>query len=297
MRLVHLSDIHVWRIPRNPFRLAGKRLVGATALLLGRARRFRLERLEEVVERVRALAPDHLVITGDLTTLATPEEFAMARAALEPILADPARATVIPGNHDRYTRSATRDRLFEQSFGAFAPEGRYPWLRTIGPGTALLGLDPTRPGLTARGVLAAGQLARARALLEDAGPIPRLLVACHYPLAVPPAYARALAHKPLVGAGALLEWLEGVGRHLYLCGHVHETWAFRPSAVPDQLSLNPGPPLMSDPDGQRPPGFFEIVLEGARVTVVRHEWTAGAWSARPFHEERFFFPDCPVDES
>lgn len=289
MRLVHLSDIHVWWIPWNPLRLAGKRLVGATALALGRARRFRRARLPDLVERVRALEPDHVMITGDLTTLATHEEFEIARAALAPLLGDPDRATVIPGNHDRYTRAAARDRLFEQAFGAFAPEGPYPWLRSIGPGTAVLGLDPTRPGLTARGVLSERQLERARTILEGAPAIPRLLVACHYPATAPLAHAHALAGKPMVGSDALLEWLQGVGRHLYLCGHVHEAWAFRPPQAPNQLSLNPGAPLMSDPHGSHPPGFFEVVLEGPDVSVIRHAWTESGWSACLFHEERGFF--------
>ncbi len=289
MRLIHLSDIHVWWVPWNPLRLIGKRLIGASALALGRARRFRLERLPDLVERVLALDPEHLIITGDLTTLATPEEFAIARAALAPLLADPSRATVIPGNHDRYTRGAARGGLFERAFGEFSPGGSYPWLRVIGAGTAILGLDPTRPGLTARGVLSPRQLEEARRILEQWPPIPRLLVACHYPVIAPPAQARALAGKPMIGSPALVHWLEGVGRHLYLCGHVHRAWAFRPPGLPDQLSLNPGPPLMTDPSGDNPPGFLEVNLYGPDVHVVRHSWSNGRWSTSPFHEERGFF--------
>ncbi len=103
MRIVHLSDIHFWRYALHPMRLLSKRLVGTASLLMGRGRRFRLERVPDLVERVQSLDPDHILITGDLTTTALPDEFHHARTALSGLLHDPAKVTIIPGNHDRYT--------------------------------------------------------------------------------------------------------------------------------------------------------------------------------------------------
>ena len=114
---------------------------------------FRLERLQAVLERVHGLGPDHVLVTGDLTTTALPEEFRLAREALGMLGLEPARITVIPGNHDRYTTGSMRHRQFEDWFGGFAPPGEYPWLREIGPDTAILGLDATRSHLTATGWL------------------------------------------------------------------------------------------------------------------------------------------------
>jgi 3',5'-cyclic AMP phosphodiesterase CpdA len=284
LRIVHLSDIHVWSYAFNPLRLLNKRAVGMAELVLRRARRFRLERLEAVIERVGSLAPDHVLITGDVTTTALTREFRAAREALADLLADPAQVTVIPGNHDRYTSHAMRDRLFEQWFGAFAPPGPYPWLRDLGREAVILGLDPTRSHLTATGYLAPEQLARARDLLAGAAPAlaaRRLIVACHYPLAAPPPYRRELAHKRLINAPAVAAWLAGVGPHLYCCGHVHAAWTFTPPGLPNQLCLNPGAPLLRDRTGHRPPGFFEIVLNGQDVRVAHHAWTGSAWSVRP----------------
>ena len=96
MRIIQLSDIHVWRYSWNPLRLMSKRSVGIVSLLAGRAKIFRLERLIGVIERVKGLEPDHVLITGDLTTTALPGEFADARAALAPLLTDPSRVTVVP---------------------------------------------------------------------------------------------------------------------------------------------------------------------------------------------------------
>jgi 3',5'-cyclic AMP phosphodiesterase CpdA len=298
MRIIHLSDIHIWRYVFNPLRLFNKRAVGMADLVLGRARRFRLERLQAVLERVRGLAPDHVLVTGDLTTTALAEEFRLARGALGMLGLDAARMTVIPGNHDRYTTSAMRARQFEEWFGGFAPAGDYPWLREIGPGTAILGLDATRSHLTATGWLPPAQLARARALIADRDEPPRrLIVACHYPVAAPPAYARELELKRLKNAASLSAWLGDLGAHIYCCGHVHAAWAFTPPNLPAQLCLNAGAPLLRDPTGLRPPGFLEILLHHEGVLVTHHAWIGDAWTARPLYQAPTFFAAPSVSQT
>lgn len=291
MRIVQLSDIHVWRYAFNPLHLFNKRVVGMTELVTGRARTYRLERLDEVVARVRSLEPDHLLITGDLTTTALPAEFQAARTALAELLVDSDRVTVIPGNHDRYTTGSVRYQSYEEWFGAFAPPGPFPWLRALDAETAVLGLDPTRSHISATGRLPADQFLRARDLIADPANRPRrLIVACHYPVAAPATYARELQLKRMKNAEEVGAWLAGVGPHLYCCGHVHAAWAFRPQSVPDQLCLNSGAPLLRDPTGLRPPGFLEITLRDRDVSVVHHAWTGAGWDVRPMHQDPTFFP-------
>jgi DNA repair exonuclease SbcCD nuclease subunit len=291
LRIVHLSDIHIWRYAINPFHLFSKRALGLVELLAGRARRFRLERISDVVERVRNLKPDHVLITGDLTTTALPSEFKAARQHLADLLSNPERATILPGNHDRYSSGSVKSRLYEETFGAFAPAGPYPWLRSIDEETAILGLDPTRAHMTAKGYLPPDQLERARALVADpATRPPRLIVACHYPAEAPQPYRFELASKRLVNADAVCEWLAGIGPHLYCCGHVHAAWAFKPHNLPDELCLNAGAPLQRDPTGFRPPGFLEINLVGPIVNVSHHAWVRGDWAVFPFVEDLPFFP-------
>jgi 3',5'-cyclic AMP phosphodiesterase CpdA len=290
VRLVHLSDIHVWRYAFNPLRLLSKRVVGMVGLLGGRARRFRLERLNDVVTRVRALAPDHVLITGDLTTTALRSEFRAARFALSSLLSDPTRATVVPGNHDRYTRGAVRSRTFEAFFGEFAGAPSYPWLRALDDQTAILGLDPTRSHLSARGYLPPDQLAKAEALIADPANRPRrLILASHYPVLAPPFYQAELDFKRLKNAGEVRGWLKDLDPHVYCCGHVHAAWAYVPPELPNHLCLNSGAPLMRDPTGFRLPGFLEIDLDDAAVRVVHHAWTGVGWIAVPIFENRTFF--------
>jgi 3',5'-cyclic AMP phosphodiesterase CpdA len=244
---------------------------------------------------VRVLSPDHVLITGDLTTTALPEEFHQASVALGALRLGSDRLTVIPGNHDRYTAESVRQRHFEKWFGAFTPPGGFPWLRTIGPDTAILGLDATRAHMTASGLISPDQLARARARLADPSERPRrLIVACHYPVSAPTAHARSLAHKRLRNAAEVAAWLATVGPHLYCCGHVHAAWAFNPPEVPGQLCLNAGAPLLRDPTGHHPPGFLEIALRDEDVIVTHHAWDGTAWTAHPLYQGPRFFATTAV---
>ena len=293
LRIVQLSDIHIWRRVWDPRALWGKRFVGMAELLAGRARRFRLERLEAVVDRVLSVRPDHVLITGDLTTTALPAEFADARRGLERLLTEPAAATVIPGNHDRYTRASVRTRAFEREFGAFAPgpESEYPWLKWLDQETAILCLDASRPHLTARGFLPFRQIEAARTLLETAGTrLERLIVACHYPLAAPPGFQAELARKRLGNQATARAWIATLGRHIYCCGHVHAAWAFVPPELPEQLCLNAGAPLLRHRDPSRRPGFLEIEIErDGAVRVSHHAWGPPGWERTLLYEASPFF--------
>ncbi len=290
MRLVHVSDIHFWQYAFNPLRLMSKRMLGMAALLAGRARRFHLGGVSRLVDHVRRLEPDHILITGDLTTTALPDEFRSARAALAAWLDDPARVTIVPGNHDRYTWWAHRSRRFERYFGEFAPRPDFPWLRPLDPDTAILGLDPTRSGISARGKLPLAQWTEAQRLIADEGSRPgRLIVACHYPVAVPPGFERELARKRMINADEVRGWLRTIGPHLLCCGHIHAAWAYRPPEAPNQLCINAGPPLLPGHYGHNHPGFVEIRLEGTSVTADHHAWTGEVWERSPLYHDGGFF--------
>jgi 3',5'-cyclic AMP phosphodiesterase CpdA len=62
---------------------------------------------------------DHLVISGDLTQLALPEEFAKARMALRPLLQNQERVSIVPGNHDYYVSETEESDYFRSYFGSF----------------------------------------------------------------------------------------------------------------------------------------------------------------------------------
>jgi 3',5'-cyclic AMP phosphodiesterase CpdA len=299
MRIVHLSDIHIWRYTWDLRHLMGIRALGMLELLSGRARRFQLDRLDDVVRRVLDLDPDHILITGDLTTTALPSEFREARSMLAPLLSDPARVSILPGNHDRITDRSYTARRFEETFGAFMPKLTFPWLRSLDDETAILGLDPTRPHFSPRGRMPEAQLQEAREMAADSSRPPgRLIVACHYPVVAPMNYANELHFKRISNDRAVLDWLATIGPHLYCCGHVHAAWAFQPPSMPNQLCLNAGAPLMRDSTGLRLPGFLEIVLEGDHVTVIHQAWSGTGWKAVPMlNDINMAAPQVPTVQS
>ena len=146
-----------------------KRLVGMAALLAGRAKRFHLGGFARLVEEVRRLEPDHILITGDLTTTALPDEFRAAKRAMSELTEAPDRVTVLPGNHDRYTWWAHRSRRFERYFGMFAPQTEYPWLRRLDADTMILDWTRRVPG-SRRGRLPRRQMAERNDDRDDRRP-------------------------------------------------------------------------------------------------------------------------------
>ncbi len=278
MRLLHISDLHFWHIPLNPLRLVGKRLFGVSNLILRRARLFRMDRMPAVLDRVRAVNPDHILITGDLTTTALEEEFQAAHRAISALDREPSSLTIIPGNHDRYTRRATRDRVFEKYFGRYTPPDGYPSLKWLEPGTAVLFLDACRPNrISARGTIASEHVVKAQELLDGASSgIRRLLIACHYPAALPSGVVDSRGHG-LRGREHLIGFLARQAPHLYCHGHIHRPWSFTPNDLPRTLCLNPGAAIKRNAALDEHASMLEIVLWDDSVEVKRHILRSNDW--------------------
>ncbi len=104
LTILHLSDLHFNAYPKNWEQWFSKRLLGAANWWLNRSSKYPSQRYLQLIEVVRQMGWDHLVISGDLTQLALPEEFAKARMALRPLLQDQERVSIVPGNHDYYVK-------------------------------------------------------------------------------------------------------------------------------------------------------------------------------------------------
>ena len=101
--LAHLSDLHVTPVRgRRPAAFLNKRMLGALSWAVRRRWEYRPDVLAALLDDLHAHAPDHVVITGDLTNLGLADEYADALTWLER-LGGPRRVSLIPGNHDIYT--------------------------------------------------------------------------------------------------------------------------------------------------------------------------------------------------
>lgn len=247
-RIVHLSDLHQqldWK--RRSWRSSGWRgLLGRVELHgLGRLARFDgvQARIEQLVDDLHALDADHIVVTGDVSALGHEDEIGRVHELLTPLLKQ-RRLTVVPGNHDRYTdRSGAR--VFERFFARdsampeHAVHDGFPFVRLVGDGLALVGLDSTRVrglGHYFVGRLGAAQLGALERILDD----PRLagrtvLVLLHHgPWG--PHGAFDWTHSGLMDAAELLRIVTG-RKVVVLHGHSHERyWHQRHEARPHLLS-------------------------------------------------------------
>lgn len=217
----HVSDLHLPPLPAVPARtLASKRLLGYLSWHSKRKADHRAEVLEALRTDLLAQAPQHICVTGDLTNLALPAEFAAAAAWLSD-LGDPAKVSVVPGNHDAYVAVAPRHGLDLWAPWMRGDDGvaAFPYVRRRG-GIAFIGVSsavPTAPFL-ATGRVGPAQCARLHDLLTRLGR-ERLfrVVLIHHP---PGAGVAPVRHR-LSDAGAVAHVLAAAGAELVLHGHIH----------------------------------------------------------------------------
>ncbi len=235
MRIAHFSDPHVlalegvpiWRLVTN------KRVTGYANILLRRAHQHRLEVVRALARDLSDQKVDHVAVTGDVSNLALETEFEAVRELLEDDLRlPPEDVSIVPGNHDRYTRGSHKARRFEGAFLPYMrsdiamPQGvardHYPVVKLRGP-VAIVGLATGVPRLpfVAAGEVGTVQLRALEWVLRQPEVASRTLVLLtHHPIAEP--------------AGALHAWLEGLRdaddlrrvidrcpRGLALHGHLH----------------------------------------------------------------------------
>jgi len=251
--LAHLSDLHLTTLENAKItQLLNKRLLGYFSWR--RKRRIVHSRaiVDALLEDLRLTRPDHVAVTGDLTHLGLPEEFAEAGRWLHD-LGTPDQVTVIPGNHEAYTGSA-----WSRSCAMWAPylasddhsdaggTDFFPSLRVRGR-VALIGLSSATPSAPyfAIGSLGEKQLTRLGPLLEETRrqELLRVLLIHH-----PPVPGTAKWRKRLVDSAALQKVLARHGAELILHGHTHTptrsevripTGSITTIGAPSSSELNP----------------------------------------------------------
>lgn len=227
--VAHISDLHL-APPSRPSlgSLLNKRLLGFVSW---HRRKHVIEQenvLSALVYDLKQLGPDHITVSGDVTTLSLPTEFESAATWLHG-LGHADAVSVVPGNHDAYVRvpweqSWMHWRAFmtsDTSSGMREPIGfgDFPWVRRRGF-VALVGVSTAAPSwpLMATGRVERLQLERLQQVLEqlERQGLFRIVVIHHSPV------AKATNHrKRLVGGAALRKVLASAGADLVLHGHEH----------------------------------------------------------------------------
>jgi 3',5'-cyclic AMP phosphodiesterase CpdA len=218
----HLSDPHL-PLPAVQWReLFSKRVTGW--LSWRRRRRFihRPEALAAALADVRAVRPDHIVVTGDIANISTLAEFRQGADWLGK-LGPPADVTVAPGNHDAYVAGGLEDcrEHWASYMAGDGPAAGFPAIRRRGPlvFVSLSTAVPT-PVFVAAGRLGDAQIARFEEMmraLADEG-LCRVVLIHH-----PPQKGGASRRKGLTDAEAFRAAVARVGAELILHGHNHRT--------------------------------------------------------------------------
>ena len=266
--LAHLSDPHLAPLPKPRWReLIGKRMTGYVNWL--RRRRFihDADVLTKIVADVKAQAPDHIAVTGDLSNIALEEEFERGRKWLQELgsLRD---VSFVPGNHDAYVPKAVRYApLWAPYMSGDDGAVGFPYLRRRGP-LALIGLSTavaTAPFM-ATGWLGDAQLARLAETLGALGRENRFrVVLIHHPPVSP-----AKRHKRLIDAAQFLRVIATHGAELVLHGHDHVhmlNWL----AGPDGARV----PAVGVPSASAAPGMSK---DAAAYNLYAIDGAPGAWT-------------------
>jgi 3',5'-cyclic AMP phosphodiesterase CpdA len=227
--LAHVSDVHLSPLAGLALRhLNVKRSLGYINWRRQRKRTHGRAGLDLIIDDIKAHAPDHIAVTGDLINLGLPAEYETATAWLHEV-GTPQRVTVVPGNHDIYTSlrgdpgvSRWAAYMRSDAWGAkyaAAPPAAFPFVRRVGP-IALIGVNSAveTPPFVAAGEVGARQLAALDVLLgqlASEGMIRVVLI--HHP----PLPGQAPPRRALRDAQALSGILAQRGAELVLHGHNH----------------------------------------------------------------------------
>ena len=265
--LAHLSDIHLAPLPAPRMgELAGKRVTGYINWL--RKRRFAHDRatLDALIADLKAQAPDHIALTGDIANIALEAEFVRGRRWLQQ-LDSFKNVSFVPGNHDAYVRHAVRyaSQWTPYMTGDDGTVG-FPYVRRRGP-LALIGLSTA---VSTAPFMATGRLGRAQidalAPLLDAlkaEGLFRVILIHHPPISA------AKPHKRLTDAAGLMRVIAAHGAELLLHGHDHV----------HMLNSLHGPngtrvPAVGVPSASAAPGLSR---DGAAYNLYAINGEPGAW--------------------
>lgn len=227
--IAQLTDVHLGPIRGfTPRHWGLKRATGVINWHRSRKHALAEGALARIVADMKAAAPDHVVVTGDLVNVGLPAEIEAASEWLS-TLGPPERVSVVPGNHDIYARKGS-----DYALSAWAPHMRsceaggaiarfddpvFPFVRYVG-GVAVVGVNsavPT-PVFVASGRVGARQRARLKQTLERLrGESLFRMVLIHHP----PLPELASAARGLRDARPVSRLIREVGAELIVHGHNH----------------------------------------------------------------------------
>jgi 3',5'-cyclic AMP phosphodiesterase CpdA len=253
--LAHLSDLHFGRI--DPSILSPLR------------------------QAVHAIAPDVVIVSGDLTQRARAEEFEQARDFLKTL---PSPQIVVPGNHDVPLHNLyARFRLPLREYRQFITDDLEPFYADNE--IAVLGINTARSLVWKNGRVNLRQIARIEDHFCEVKTVKVLVT--HHPFDLPERYGR----RDLVGrAHEAMIKIARCGIDLLLAGHFHLSHS-GPTATRYQIPGHSAIFVQAGTISKRGRGesnsFNAIRVERDRITVQRHSLNGSGERFHVVEEESF----------
>ncbi len=202
---------------------------------------------DRVVDVVNHLAPDLLIITGDLTTEGHVHEYEQVVIYLNCFNAK--NKIIVPGNHDARNEGYT---IFEEIFGT-----RYPFYSN--KHLTVLGVDSSQPDIDDGHIGRANYPLLISRLATDSGV---KVLAMHHHLIPIPGTGRE-RHIP-TDAGDILKLCTELKINLVLSGHKHLPWIWH---LEKTWFITGGTATSQRLKGRSYPSFNIIVISGKRFTL------------------------------
>ena len=274
MKLAHLSDLHfaAWEWSAKQF--FSKRWIGNLNFIFGRKGNFDYERLSSLPQLLLSLQVSTVFITGDLSTTSAPAEFAKAQKFTSQFKNLGIEVLSIPGNHDHYTHSAYKHRLFYQYFPSSWGTGD---LKTDGftakelePGLWIVGLDTAiaTSWLYSTGKFSTHTEQALDAWLCSLPASNQVIMINHFPF-----FQHEAPRKQLVNGERLQRLLEKYPLvKMYCHGHTHRKCIAPLQANNLPLILDPGS-TASYKNG----GWYLIDATFHNYHIQHYEWKEGIW--------------------
>ncbi len=271
MKIVHISDIHLpTSIPIHS--LSGKMILGYISYALRRKKKYPEEIFTAILEKVKSLDYDCLVISGDVANVSSETEFQKAFERLSPLMDE--RTFVIPGNHDRYVKRAVFPvDLFEKYFGkftgdkSFEKENTYLRYKKI-KNRLIVGWDSNFPNslVKATGYVDKRIVSMTEELLKKIGGENPVIV-CHHPLWNPENKHESSFHW-LINRDEVIRGLKAISPIVYLHGHVHSNWIkLSDKEIPFDIVNSASSSRVSDHSHNS--GFHVIDIQGKSASFSR----------------------------
>jgi 3',5'-cyclic AMP phosphodiesterase CpdA len=244
-----------------------------------------------VVDLAAARRPDLVVVSGDLTLRAKPQQFREARAFVDE-LARIAPVVAVPGNHD-----VPLYRVWERLFSPFGAWRRH-FDRELEPvfrddELLVVGVNTAQAFALKGGRIRRRRLAEIEGLIAEAPAGLFRIVVAHHHLVRPPGVESE--HPSWRSAEAIARW-QRAGVDLVLSGHLHQTLELRPAGGAGFLALHTG--TTSSSRGRGPElgrnSLHWIEIDAAGIRVERQFWSAASSRFESLGEGRF--PRRPAGE-